>query len=325
MGVHAGRMRHGAEPVRRVVMFSARLRAARRSGYAGFMPGFPALLSAWRRSIIAGCALAVAAIATLHPMSAQVARPAADPCASGAPRNRIDACSQVLLRVPLDARTKVTALVNRASAHDALDERALALDDYRAALAVEPGNVSALRGRAGVQYRSGQTTAALTDLSRAIQLAPDDAASFRLRGDIRAETGDPVHAIEDYSKVLDHLPSDVLAREGRGLALAASGDHARAVQDFSRVLERNPRARVARAARAFSLFQLKRYAPAITDWDQLVSTNPSELSFLYCRGAAKMLNGDVAGGQADIQVVMQTRPEVAAAQAAACGAVRSTP
>lgn len=290
------------------------------------MPGYSAQPPVSRRSLRVTCTFVFAALlATIHSTSAQVARPPADGCASGAPRSRVDACSQVLLSVPLDPKTKLVALVNRAAAHDALDERTLALDDYRAALAVDPNNVPALRGRAGVLYRSGQTLPALTDLSRAIQLAPDDAASFRLRGDIRAESGDPVHAIEDYSKVLDHLPSDVLAREGRGVALASTGDHARAVQDFSRVLERNPRARVARAARAFSLFQLKRYGPAIADWDQLVSTDPSELSFLYCRGAAKMLNGDVTGGQADIQSVIQKRPDVATAQAAACGAARSTP
>lgn len=290
------------------------------------MAGFFALTSTWRPSSRAACSLAFAALAAIsHPMSAQVARPAADPCVSGPPRNRIDACSQMLLRVPLDSRTKVTALVNRAAAHEALEERTLALDDYGAALAVDAGNVQALRGRGGLLYRSGQVQAALTDLSRALTVAPDDPGVLRLRGDIRAETGDPVHAIEDYSKVLDRLPADVAAREGRGLALASTGDHARAVQDFSRVLERNPRARVARAARAFSLFQLKRYAPAIADWDQLVSTDPSELSFLYCRGAARMLNGDVTGGQADIQAVMQKRPDVATAQAAACGAVKTAP
>ncbi|MFN7985182.1 MAG: tetratricopeptide repeat protein [Vicinamibacterales bacterium] len=143
-------------------------------------------------SLLATCA-AVSLIVTSDalPMAAQTARPAADACASGAPRNRVDACSQVLLRIPLDPQTKVMALVNRAAAHDALDERTMAMDDHRAALAVDPNSVPALRGRAGVLYRSGQVPAAMTDLSRAIQLAPDDAASFRLRGDIRAESGDP--------------------------------------------------------------------------------------------------------------------------------------
>lgn len=291
-----------------------------------YADGMPSLLSVERScgrltlALLSSVVLALAAPAS--PVAAQFARTPSDPCASGAPRDRITACSQVLFRVPLDPTLKVIALVNRALAHDALGEEQLAVEDFRAALEVNPSSVIALRGRAGSLYRRGQASAALGDVNRALALVPDDVGSLRLRGDILAETGDRARAIEDYSKVLDRVPSDLLAREGRGLALASAGDHVRAVQDFTRVIERTPGARVARAARAFSLFQLKRYPQAITDWNQLLATDPSELSFVYCRGAARMLSGDVDGGQADIQTVMQQRPDVAAAQAAACGAVQ---
>ena len=246
-----------------------------------------------------------------------------DPCSNGEPQDRVIACSQLLLRSTIDAKTRVAALVSRGNAHDALEELDLALKDYQAALDIDANSGLALRSRARARYRRGQNAEALSDLTRAIAVAPDDAAALRMRGAVRADMGDTVHAIEDYSKVLDHNPSDLSSREGRGLALASTGDHARAVQDFNRILEREPRARVARAARAFSLFQLRRYALAIADWDQLLTADPAQLPLVYCRGAAKVLSGDESG-RAEMESVRQQKPDVAAAQAAACGTVRSS-
>ena len=245
-----------------------------------------------------------------------------DPCATGDPHQRILACSQATLSAPANAKVRVGALVNRGHAHEALDELALALADYQAALAIDSNSAPALRGRAGLLYRRGQNDEALEDLTRAIAIAPDDLSLLRIRGALRAEMSDTAHAIEDYSKVLDASPSDLSAREGRALALASTGDHARAVQDFNRVLEREPRARIARAARAFSLFQLHRYPLAIADWDVLLTADPSQLPLVYCRGAAKVLSGDATGGRADIERVEQEQPDVASAQAAICGTLR---
>ena len=256
-------------------------------------------------------------------LSAQSGQAPRDPCATGDPHQRIIACSQTILNAPANAKVRVGALVNRGHAHEALDELALALADYQAALAIDANSVAALRSRAALSYRRGQNDETLTDLTRAIDILPDDLESLRLRGTVRAEMGDAVHAIEDFSKILDVRPADLSAREGRALALAATGDHARAVQDFNRILERQPRARVARAARAFSLFRLRRYPLAIADWDQLLEASPGELALVYCRGAAKVLSGDESG-RADIESVRQQKPEVAAAQAVACGTLRES-
>ena len=277
-----------------------------------------------RRKPAGGIWLAIASIGlAVGSSSAQAGQPQRDRCARGEPRERIAACSQIILNAPADAKVRVGALVNRGHAHEALDELALALADYRAALEIDDNSVPALRSRAALMYRRGQNDEALKDLIHAIASAPDDMASLRIRGAVLAEMGDTIHAIEDYSKVLDRNPSDLPSREGRGLALASTGDHARAVQDFNRILERQPRARVARAARAFSLFQLRRYPLAIADWDQLLAADPAELSLVYCRGAAKVLSGDESG-RADMESVRQQKPEVAAAQARACGTLRES-
>ena len=278
-----------------------------------------------RTTTIATClALVMTVLAT--PALAVQSQPSStqrDPCATGDPHQRITACSQTILNAPANAKVRVGALVNRGHAHEALAELALALADYQAALEIDANSVAALRSRAALLYRRGQNDEALKDLTHAIAIVPDDLQSLRIRGAVRAEMGDTAHAIEDYSKILDVSPADLSAREGRALALAATGEHARAVQDFNRILERQPRARVARAARAFSLFQLRRYPLAIADWDQLLTAEPAELSLVYCRGAAKVLSGDESG-RADMESVRQQKPDVAAAQAAACGTLRES-
>ena len=279
------------------------------------------------RLLAATCLAMLVTAAATASLAAQPGGQAAgalrEPCSNGEPRDRVIACSQLLLRSTIDAKTRVAALVSRGNAHDALEELDLALKDYQSALGIDANSVLALRSRGRARYRRGQNAEALADLNRAVAITPDDAASLRMRGALRADMGDTTHAIEDYSKVLDRDPGDLSSREGRGLALASTGDHARAVQDFNRILEREPRARVARAARAFSLFQLRRYALAIADWDQLLAADPAQLPLVYCRGAAKVLSGDESG-RAEIESVRQQEPEVAAAQAAACGTLNSS-
>ena len=249
--------------------------------------------------------------------SAQTHDPLLGVCANGDAQSRVTACSQLLGRTGLDSATKIAAYVNRGNAHDAADQFDLALKDYQSALDLDSNNWSALRSRAGSYYRHGQLADAAKDLSRAVTAMPDEVAPLRLRGQLYAEMGQTAHAIEDFSKVLDRNPGDLQARQGRGLALASTGDHARAILDFNRVLERDPRVRVTRAARAFSLFRTREYRLAILDWDQLLKDDPAQPQILYCRGAAKVLTGDETG-RVDIDTVRQQRPDVAAAESAAC-------
>lgn len=248
--------------------------------------------------------------------SAQASRQ--DPCLTGEAAARVSACTATIDRPNSSPAVKASAYAGRGIAHDTLGHLDLALKDFQAALDIDANSGFALRSRALVLYNHGQLADARTDLTRAVALHPDDVAALRIRGLVYADLGEMARATEDFSKVLDQQPGDLSAREGRGLALAALGEHGRAIQDFTRVLERDPRMRVARAARAFSLFRTRQYRQAIADWDQLLAADPSQLAVIYCRGAAKVLSGDAAGGQADIESVRRQKPEVAAAQAAAC-------
>lgn len=273
----------------------------------------------WRAAVWATVLLMVAAAGGAGAIAAraQTAPQPGDPCAAGDPQARIAACTQVIGRGVEGAAT-IAAYVNRGHAYDALEQFDLAMKDFDAALALDGDDGLALRSRASALYRRGRLQEAIADLSHAIAVRPDDAAALRARGAVEGELGLMKPAVEDFSKVLDREPGDLAARQLRGLALAALGEHGRAILDFNRILERDPRSRVARAARAFSLFRTRQYRLAILDWDQLLARDPEQPAVIYCRGAAKILGGDEEGGRADIALVRQQKPEVAAAQAAVC-------
>ena len=270
-----------------------------------------------KRRLVTGLVFALAVAATAA-VNAQVGQPLRDACAAGEPQGRITACTQILGRGGLDRTATIAAYVNRGNAYDALDQPDLAMKDFQAAVALDGDDGLALRSRAGALARRGRLQEAIADLSHEITLRPEDTIAIRARGTIQGELGLMKPAIEDFSKVLDREPGDLAARELRGLALASLGEHARAILDFNRILGRDPRSRVARAARAFSLFRTRQYRLAVVDWDQILARDPDQPAVLYCRGAAKLLGGDEAGGRADIASVQQQKPDVAAAQAAVC-------
>jgi tetratricopeptide (TPR) repeat protein len=246
----------------------------------------------------------------------------ADPCATGAPQARVNACTAMLARPTLERGARVVAFANRATAHDQLDQFELALADFQAALGLDAHSALALRARAAALHRHGRSADALKDLALAVQQHPDDLAALRLRGAVYADTGQFARAVEDFSKVLDREP-DLTVRQARGVALAAQGDHARAIGDFTRVLDRNPLARVARAARALSYFRTRQYEPAIADWTRLLEADPAQPAVVYCRAAAKVLLGDDTA-RAELEQVRQQRPDVAAAEATACPVAPAT-
>ncbi|MGE3959711.1 MAG: tetratricopeptide repeat protein [Vicinamibacterales bacterium] len=247
----------------------------------------------------------------------QFPRAQVDSCASGDPQARVTACTQQLGQGGLATDARIRAYVNRGIAHELLDHLEDALRDFQAALDLDRANVVTLRTRAVILHRHARSQEALADLTRAVAAAPGDATLYKVRGGIYADLGQAGRAVEDFSKVLDTAPGDLQARLSRAMVVAAAGDDRRAIQDFNRILTREPRSRVTRAARAFSLFRLKQYALAIQDWDILLQEDPGQLALVYCRGAAKALSGD-ATGRTDMEQVRQQKPEIAAAQAAAC-------
>lgn len=89
----------------------------------------------------------------------------------------------------------------------------LALEEYDAALALDPDNAEALDNRGVVYDLQGRYARAIADFDRAITLSPGDSAAYYNRGNAYANMGRTDKAVADFRRALKIDPSMGLARE----------------------------------------------------------------------------------------------------------------
>lgn len=114
-----------------------------------------------------------------------------------------------------------------------------ALEDFKAAVKLDPNRWKAVHNR-GVSYGVlGLREDALADFSRVIQLKPNYANAWFNRAEIFLEGNHLPEAIRDYSQVLKLRPNDVASYRQRGRALARSGEIEQAIADLDQAIELN--------------------------------------------------------------------------------------
>ena len=119
----------------------------------------------------------------------------------------------------------------------------LALEDFEAALVLNPAAAKAYRGRATVLVNRGKHEQVLIWLTKALHRFEDseeDLAEVLLsRGKVFAQMGRWSPAITDFSSVVDLVRHDshmlLAARQARGIANIHSGRYAKALSDFKRI------------------------------------------------------------------------------------------
>jgi len=66
-------------------------------------------------------------------------------------------------------------------------------------------------------------------------------------------------------------------------------------------------------SRGFAYLKMRKFDLAVADFDAALKRNPRQSGPLYGRGLAKRMNGDAAGGNADIAAAKRLDPDVARA------------
>jgi|GEM_PF-817210 len=122
----------------------------------------------------------------------------------------------------------------------AIDLDSLALEDFKASVAFDPGKWKSLHNRGVSQALHGHLKEAISDFDEVLKLKPDYANAWFNRGEIRLQIGAYEKAIEDYTKSLELNANDPGALQGRAQAHAKLGDHARALADLNAVLVAKP-------------------------------------------------------------------------------------
>jgi tetratricopeptide (TPR) repeat protein len=97
---------------------------------------------------------------------------------------RINRCTALIQAVGLSKERRAAALNYRGNAFVNLERDDRALEDYSAALALNPGNAFALFNRCALYERTDRPELALPDCDEAIRLDPKLAVAYDKRGDL---------------------------------------------------------------------------------------------------------------------------------------------
>ena len=185
----------------------------------------------------------------------------------------------------------------------------LAIEEYRAALAIEPGNATTRYNLGTVLAAAGDAAGAVAELRAALAIEPGHAdARYNLATALGA-AGRFAEAAAEYALLLERRPDDVGARLQRGMALAELGRHEEAVAEIEVARRRATPADAERlrltealAAARFGLGgflgRAGRYREAAAAFAAVVAERPDHAPAHLGRANALLLAGDCAAARA---------------------------
>ncbi len=127
----------------------------------------------------------------------------------------VDAFGRAILAGDLNHEALAITFNNRGVAYSELGDYDRAIADYGQALALVPGDATAIRNlriayvrRAAASARLGDRAAAMADYDRAIELEPTHPLAYLRRGQLALERGDRDAAIADLTRARDLDPQN---------------------------------------------------------------------------------------------------------------------
>ncbi|MGF1627531.1 MAG: tetratricopeptide repeat protein [Alphaproteobacteria bacterium] len=127
------------------------------------------------------------------------------------------------------------AYINRGWAYNELPQYLRALEDFNHVIAVAPGTPIAYLGRGVTQMNQGMLLSSMiADFDKAIDLMPTFSEAYYYRGNAYRGHGEYGRAIADYDQAIQLDPGAARVYRARALAYCRIGDRAAAVADFNR-------------------------------------------------------------------------------------------
>jgi tetratricopeptide (TPR) repeat protein len=199
------------------------------------------------------------------------------------PRERMELLSLSITRMPHHARVRVDRGFERIGRgdHDG------ALEDLRAALAINPRIRGANENLAHALFAMGDPDAAIEVCDRILATQPSNVSLRILRGLARMKKGDADGAREDFDHAVATSPDTAQAWSNRGMVRASQGDEEGALADYAKAIELSPRLMGARENRGTLRLKRGAFADAIADFDVAIEMNPRSANALYRRAAAR--------------------------------------
>jgi len=174
-----------------------------------------------------------------------------------------------------DADPAPLAYYNRGLGYMRAGQYDRALQDYHAAIALDPRYVNAYTNRGLTYKRTGQLDLALADYNRAIDLDPGYAVPYNSRGVLFAETGRFGQAMSDFTRAISLRPDYANAYMNRGITLRDAGRTDEALGDFNAAIRIDQNSAEAYNGKGTALTAAGRYDLALKDYARAIQLEPS--------------------------------------------------
>ncbi len=173
----------------------------------------------------------------------------------------------------------------RGKAHYDAGEYDKAVDEYSAAIDLNPHRDWYFRSRGWAYERLDQDESALQDASQAIQIDPGEPDGYNLRGWAFYGLERYEEAIADFSRAIELNPLNNYYR-GRGNAYDRLAQYEQALADFGRAIRLDPNYALTYRERGWTYYRTDRYEDALQDANQAVKLEPGDRWNYRLRGRA---------------------------------------
>jgi len=232
-----------------------------------------------------------------------------------------------------------------------------ALEDFEAALKVDPKTTLALGQRGMIRRTQGRYDDAVNDFTKAIVIEPKDATLFTARGITYRLMNKHADAVPDLEQAIKLNPSDYTARNELGLtyyvtnafenaaeqfakaaelnkkdavlwsnlgiARRMQGDHAEAVKAYDEAVKIAPEGyagynpSMTYFGRGISRREMKQLAPALADFNKAIQSNDKDAGFWFERGLTHRTMGNEELARTDFKEAIKRDEKTYSAKVAA--------
>ncbi|WP_343948315.1 tetratricopeptide repeat protein [Nonomuraea longicatena] len=204
---------------------------------------------------------------------------------------------------------RMVLLANRAQLLAALGRTQEALEDYAAAIAIDPFFPDYYVDRGNLWFSLGEHDRALADYENAMRAGPPLPEAYYNRAELRIARGDPEGALADLTHVLELDPGYLDAYINRAGLLAAAGRDDEARSDVNAGLVVGPGNPYLLAVLGQLETAAGRAQAAMSAFDLAIAAAPSLAGAWANRGVLRFETGDAEGAVADLSRAIELEPQ----------------
>jgi len=191
-------------------------------------------------------------------------------------------------------------------------DRRGALEDYSAAIRLNPLMGRAYDNRGDMLVLEGRKAEALLDFNTALRLDPGDVVALQNRGSLRKDAGDLDGAMRDYDETLRLAPTLAAAWSNRATVWMKKSDYAAALRDCDEALRLKPAFFQGRLNRAIARRELGELKEALADAESAIELEPGKADGWLVRGHVRFEAKEMEGAVEDYTQAEKLAPERAA-------------